>query len=93
MLFSPRQVNAVYEIPDGNDSLGRDHATVDRCHMALGFGHDIRGRTPPPRHYRAKLMRDPLALDVSAGVPALPIAHIPAVPNTDDLPVLLSASH
>ena len=89
----PGQVNALDEIADRDDSFGGNCAGVDRCHVPVGFGHDVCGRTLSPRRDRAKLVRNPLALDVPAKVSVLPIAHIPTIPDAHDLPVLFSGSH
>jgi hypothetical protein len=93
VLFNPGQVNPLHEVPDGDNSLGRDRAAVDRRHVALDFALDVCGRALAPCGNRAKLMCDPLPFDVPARVPAFPIADVPTISNTNDLPVLFPVSH
>src|SRR5664280_2682117 len=93
VLLNPRKVNPLRKIANRNDAPGGNCAAVDRCHVQFRFSHDVGGRALASRRDRAKLMADALAFDVTADGSALPIPHIPAVPNADDESVLVSAAH
>lgn len=93
MLLNPRKKDTFRKIGDGNDSFGTHGAAVDRSHVLLSFSHNVGGRALAPGRDRAKLMADALAFDVAVDGSALPIPHIPAVPNADDESVLVSVAH
>src|SRR5213080_4944345 len=83
VLLSPRQVHPLDEIPYCDNPLGRHCAAVHRCHVTLGFGHNVGRWAFSPRRHRTKLMCDPLALDGPADAAPFPITHVPAAPDSD----------
>jgi hypothetical protein len=93
VLLNPRQVNALHEIADGDDSLGRDGAAVDGGHVPPGFSLDVCGWPLPPGVYWAELMTYPLPFHIPGDVAPLPVSDIPAVPDSDDLSILLTVTH
>ena len=65
VLLSPRQIHPLGKIAHGNDSFGGHCAAIDRCHVPLGFGLDVRGRTFPSGRDLADSMGDSFPLDGS----------------------------
>src|SRR5262245_2246205 len=93
VLLNPRQIDALHEITDGNHTLVRGRAGVAGGHVPLGFGLDIGRRPHSPGGYQAKRVTHSLACHLPADIAPLPVPHVPAASNSDNLPILLALTH
>ena len=93
MLLDPRQIDAVYEIREGDDSLRRNRIAINIRHVALSLGFNVGRRALASCGNRTELLSSSAPLNSAADCAPFPIAQIPAVTDAEDLPELLATPH